>query len=802
MTDESKGWAKLRRDYLRQVEKALSSVRHPRARDVLDDVGAHLDRRLAELAPGQRDSEALRAIIADMGPPGDYATLLEAGDVGAASRVRTRSIAWLGAVGAALLVVGLFVGRGLLGSSEPSPRVYVVTFIPSGQFRPQTSRELLQAFNRDYPRGVRTHHYRPEIKDNALIGHICVDKEAGKDAIVAMLERKPDLELVKVVRATPKMLEELTKSKQSSLPSARESTSTPVYIVTFRPTGQFRPQTARELLGAFNRDYPRGARTHHYRTEIEGSALVGHICVDTEAGKDAIVAMLERKPELELVEAVRATPKMLEELQNKRQVSLPSAGASSSGSERTSRGGKEPTSRNRTVSRTGTWPAGKCTIYAHVWRRAMPTRVDHAKVRLSSDEFGAWIVEAEGNGSAEFRSIPAGTYRLCTVDTLGYRDSYYNPREVDEERPTFELKAGQRIQAGIEIKPSRPYRRITGRIVDEHGGALAESEGLLVSAWVLRPHGRWAGTYGVLSRSYVQADGSFALGELDSRPVYVQVRDAKPPTKERSFPPRFYPGTPSRDDATLVTFDEAAMAEGIDVAMQGGGGGALEGVVTSADGGGPVPRALVSLFHHDMWFDLFYTYADEQGRYRMEGLGAGTYIVHVDARHDGYVKTRKITTVDAGAAQEPLDFVLRRGGSISGTLVDEEGQPYKVGRGYGYASRTTRGSGGAASNFPYGNKHAPECIRTASTLFYEEGEGDAASARMAFPTETSFLLPAVPPGKVAISFRPRGRGERVAKMLHEGRDVLESGLTVEAGRDITGVTIVVRSPSQPSGSGG
>jgi hypothetical protein len=251
-----------------------------------------------------------------------------------------------------------------------------------------------------------------------------------------------------------------------------------------------------------------------------------------------------------------------------------------------------------------------------------------------------------------------------------------------------------------------------------------------------------------------------------------------------------------------VTFGEAAVVEGVNIAMQGSGGVTLEGVVTSADGGGPVPRALVSFFHHDMWFDIFYTYADEQGRYRVEGLGAGTYIVHVDARHDGYVKTRKITTVAAGAAQEPLDFSLTRGANVSGALVDEEGQPYKVGRGYGSASRMTRASGGDASNFPYGNKHAPECIRTGSTLFYEEGEGDAAGARMAFPTETSFLLPAVPPGKVAISFRPRGRGERVVKILHEGRDVLENGLTVEAERDITGVTIVVRSSSQSSGSGG
>ena len=73
---------------------------------------------------------------------------------------------------------------------------------------------------------------------------------------------------------------------------------------------------------------------------------------------------------------------------------------------------------------------------------------------------------------------------------------------------------------------------------------------------------------------------------------------------------------------------------------------------------------------------------------------------------------------------------------------------------------------------------------------------------MVFPSETSFLLPAVAPGEVALTFRPRGPGERVAKILHQGRDILETGLTVEAGQDITGVTIVIRSSSQPPSSSG
>ncbi|MHC4520099.1 MAG: tetratricopeptide repeat protein, partial [Planctomycetota bacterium] len=795
MTGESKAWASLRREYLRQVEKALSSVRHPRARDVLDDVGAHLDRRLAELTPEQRSDEALRVIIADMGPPTDYATLLEPEGATCHAGAPGRSMWWGVLAGVVVIVVAVVVivamrgmwrapdriaaeelaaeawsmwrqrklsqaealflkavetdpthadawnglgwsqfnqgkattaatsfekclniepehaaalnGLGWIAKGEgriddaighwqravealpaataalrglattymerqqydeavaiyekwlrvepnnarvkadlerakkhlpiaglddlpqllaelsdpEAPRfvalnriiqigtpavpalieemgtsfnwqipkalgaigdkravkpliekleksdfspmrevvvealgritgqdfgaaaeqwrawweragqnvdggglsenahmavpgaapVYIVTFRPTGQFRPQTARELLEAFNKGHPRGVRTHHYRTQVKDNALVGRICVDTEAGKDAVVKMLQRSAELTPVEAVSATPEVLEELKKSKQLSLPSARAPDSAPIYIVTFRPTGQFHPQTARELLQAFNRKHPRGVRTHHYRTQIKDNALVGYICVDTEAGKDAVVKMLEGSTELELAEVVRATPQMLEENENRRQVSLPSARVSSAALRQTSRRVREPTSPNRTVRRTGTWPPGDCFIYGYVLRRARLSRVDHAKVCLSSDKFGSWVVEVEGNGSVNFQGIPAGTYRLYTTDTLGYQDTYHNPRNVDDERPTFELNEGDRIKPGMEIKPIRPYRRITGRVLDERGEVLAECDGLTVSAWVQRPQGSWEGHYRVLSRSNVQEDGSYVL---------------------------------------------------------------------------------------------------------------------------------------------------------------------------------------------------------------------------------------------------------------------------------------------------
>ena len=79
MNSENKTWESLKAEYLHQVEKALSLVNHPRSKDVLEDVSSHLDRRFAELGPDQHSWENFQAIITDMGPPSEYAELLDIG---------------------------------------------------------------------------------------------------------------------------------------------------------------------------------------------------------------------------------------------------------------------------------------------------------------------------------------------------------------------------------------------------------------------------------------------------------------------------------------------------------------------------------------------------------------------------------------------------------------------------------------------------------------------------------------------------------------------------------------------------
>ena len=102
MTSESKKWDSLKAEYLRKVEKALSSIKHPRSKEVLEDVRSHLDRRFAELEPQQQTWENFQAIITEMGPASDYAELLEPA---AGQQRRSVPLKYLLGIGLAAVVI-------------------------------------------------------------------------------------------------------------------------------------------------------------------------------------------------------------------------------------------------------------------------------------------------------------------------------------------------------------------------------------------------------------------------------------------------------------------------------------------------------------------------------------------------------------------------------------------------------------------------------------------------------------------------------------------------------------------------
>jgi hypothetical protein len=109
MTTENKTWDSLKTEYLHQVEKALSSVKHPRKKEVLEDVRSHLDRRFAELKLEERTLQNFQAIITEMGPATDYAELLEPDSVCTGRGARRTYLLWIGLAAVVIITAVVFL---------------------------------------------------------------------------------------------------------------------------------------------------------------------------------------------------------------------------------------------------------------------------------------------------------------------------------------------------------------------------------------------------------------------------------------------------------------------------------------------------------------------------------------------------------------------------------------------------------------------------------------------------------------------------------------------------------------------
>jgi hypothetical protein len=73
---ENKLWESVKRSYLKQVEAAIKKTGLTAPREILEDIGAHLEQKFAELAPDEHTTENFEKIITDMGPVSDYVSLL------------------------------------------------------------------------------------------------------------------------------------------------------------------------------------------------------------------------------------------------------------------------------------------------------------------------------------------------------------------------------------------------------------------------------------------------------------------------------------------------------------------------------------------------------------------------------------------------------------------------------------------------------------------------------------------------------------------------------------------------------
>ena len=278
-----------------------------------------------------------------------------------------------------------------------------------------------------------------------------------------------------------------------------------------------------------------------------------------------------------------------------------------------------------------------------------------------ADGLGRYRIDALGEGEYQVRFEDCG-------DEPVYVEEWYDDAPSSSEAADVPVASGQEtsgVDADLTVAST-----ITGAVTDEDGAPLAEvcvfADGIDVGIW---GDDRTDGT------------GSYRIGGLRAGAYRVSFEDCGGGAPE--YLHEWYDDAASYAQADDVSVPEAAEVSGIDAKLAPGG--SVSGTVTDEEGT-PAASACVSAFDADGgWAGSDYT--DEEGRYRVRRLQPGEVKLRyrpdcgdsgmLTEWYDDQPSRRDADPIAVAGGQETtgVDVQLSSGGSISGMVTNEAGQP-------------------------------------------------------------------------------------------------------------------------------
>ena len=114
-----------------------------------------------------------------------------------------------------------FISIAVESNSDPTrfyENTYIVTFKASDPKNGQTVKDLLDCLHRNMGNAYdKTHHFRTIVKNNELIGKICVNSKSGIDKFVENLTKSKEIIFIECTKPSLAEFIEHTKTKQEEL---------------------------------------------------------------------------------------------------------------------------------------------------------------------------------------------------------------------------------------------------------------------------------------------------------------------------------------------------------------------------------------------------------------------------------------------------------------------------------------------------------------------------------------------------------------------------------------------------------
>jgi hypothetical protein len=279
-------------------------------------------------------------------------------------------------------------------------------------------------------------------------------------------------------------------------------------------------------------------------------------------------------------------------------------------------------------------------------------------------------------GRYRFADLPAGSFVL-RVSKPRYVPLEYGQRRPFEPGRRVMIDARERLQNVDVLLPRAGV--IAGRVLDPGGDPI---ERLWVQLFRI---GYADGRQRLVSagRAVTNDIGEYRLSGLAPGEYYVFARDVTVPPGPHvhgtnSYANTFFPGVTSIDDAGRLRVGLGEEVLNLDITMRIAPAATLSGRVVRVDGT-PVSSVRVALldgaFSGSDGNVTGGAPTDVDGRFRIAGVGAGSYQLAADDR-DGAKPGRGVLPVEVfGADQSGLTIVVGTGGTLSGRVVSSNGEP-------------------------------------------------------------------------------------------------------------------------------